>query len=156
MAKTAWMASKWGGSDVSAPAPTEGEVECGICMHAAVQIMFMPCKHGSCLPCIQRLRAENVFKVRSRCIACIMGAFMMRHQSRRLRSDHSATRVSSPCGDFGRPMQASNATCADSLWKGTKAWRAGAYHGREGLLTSDATRSTNGGTERAMLWLQSC
>ena len=66
MAKTAWMANKWMGSSVTAPTPTEGELECGICMHAAVQIMFLPCKHGSCVPCIERLRAENVFKVCSK------------------------------------------------------------------------------------------
>ena len=65
MAKTAWMANKWMGASVTAPTPTEGELECGICMHAAVQIMFLPCKHGSCVPCIERLRAENVFKVSS-------------------------------------------------------------------------------------------
>ena len=63
MAKTAWMANKWGGSIANAPTPMIGEAECGICMHSAEQIRFLPCKHGSCLPCIERLRAGNVFKV---------------------------------------------------------------------------------------------
>ena len=40
-----------------------GEEECSICFNAAAKIQLKPCKHKSCLGCVHRLRAANIFKV---------------------------------------------------------------------------------------------
>ncbi|KAK9856143.1 hypothetical protein WJX84_009044 [Apatococcus fuscideae] len=39
-----------------------GEEECSICFNAAAKIQLKPCRHKSCLGCVHRLRAANIFK----------------------------------------------------------------------------------------------
>lgn len=41
----------------------EGQEECNICFEAAIDVKFMPCKHGACTACVDSLRAAAVFKV---------------------------------------------------------------------------------------------
>lgn len=62
-AKGAWGSKAKQASD-SSPQLKEGQEECNICFESAVDVRFVPCKHGSCNNCVDQLRAAAVFKVR--------------------------------------------------------------------------------------------
>ena len=123
MAKTAWMANKWGGSAWTAPTPAIGEAECGICMHSAVQISFIPCKHGSCLPCIERLRAGNVFKVNQR--TNIWDELPPAQQCTTLLLRFGLLTDCQNQSSLSRRTLASDVTSAANMWKATNPWIPG-------------------------------
>ncbi|KAK9804976.1 hypothetical protein WJX73_006383 [Symbiochloris irregularis] len=60
-AKGAW-GSKAKQSTDSPPKLQEGQEECNICFESAVDVRFVPCKHGSCNSCVDQLRIAAVFK----------------------------------------------------------------------------------------------
>lgn len=57
----------WGSSSRSDGETTklnEGDEECYICFEAAIDVNFVPCKHGACTTCVGQLRAAAIFSVR--------------------------------------------------------------------------------------------
>lgn len=64
------QASAWGGGNRAQGDEASGSActECFVCYvekPAASYVRFKPCAHEACLECVQRLRANNIFKVRA-------------------------------------------------------------------------------------------
>ena len=73
----------------------EGQEECNICFESAVDVKFLPCKHGSCNSCVDQLRAAAVFKVR----VCKVGTISLTAGSKAL-PDQRSPLLNAAYGEF--------------------------------------------------------